>query len=230
MSISLTDLSPAARDFVAAATADAIFAFGVLKAEGALNQTGTVGFIERIPGAEALVSFKYPGPWKTDEPIVPTILPLDEAAGPGRFNSVFLKYPEITTFSHVHPPHLSAWSQTHKPFPILYAPVARNNLITELPAYIDRTQDQAAFILDQLEVNPRIPGILECNGGATVWGKDGILKLAQFILLLEEAATIQIRAGAIGGSKPFGPGVLKQQLNMTGRYEEAQDIGLVAAR
>jgi len=229
MSNSLEALSPSAQKFVEAALADARFAFQVLKSEGALNQSGTVGFIERIPGEDKLVSFKYPGPWQPDADVLPTVLPLDEAAGPGRFNSVFLKYPDITTFSHVHPPHLSAWSQTHRPFPILYAPVARNNLITELPAYIDRTQDQAAFILDQLELNPRTPGILECNGGATVWGKDGILKLAQFILLLEEAATIQIRAGAIGGSQHFGPGVLKQQLNMTGRYDEAKQIGLVDA-
>jgi len=61
-----------------------------------------------------------------------------------------------------------------------------------------------------------VPGIVEANGGATVWGKKSLLDLANSILLLEEGAQFQTLAAALGGSKPFGPGVYQQQWRMSG--------------
>jgi L-ribulose-5-phosphate 4-epimerase len=66
-----------------------------------------------------------------------------------------------------------------------------------------------------LSNDPHLPAILEGNGGATFWG-DGIIKTAQYIVLLEEAARLQTLAEAIGGSKEYGPGVLEQQWKLTG--------------
>jgi hypothetical protein len=87
----------------------------------------------------------------------------------------------------------------------------RHALIRDLPIYVDRRQSQEDFILDQLEANPRVPAILEANGGSTAWGKEGLLKTAEFILLLEEGAQVQHLAQTLGGSREYGPNVLALQ-------------------
>jgi len=136
-------------------------------------------------------------------------------------------HPEITTVVHVHAPHLGAWSQTHRPLPIDYVPVQRFNLVRELPVYVDRTQPEVEYILEILEKDPDNFAVLEANGGATVWGRRGLLKTAEEIILLEEGARIQILAQLLGGSQPFGPGVLAQQFAMSQLTERAQRKGLL---
>ena len=108
-------------------------------------------------------------------------------------------------------------------------PVQRFNLIREIPIYIDRRQQEVDFILDQIRLNPHNIAILEANGGSTVWGKQGLRKLAEFILLLEEGALIQSLADSLGGSRDYGPGVLTQQWKMAKIYDQATALGLVPA-
>ena len=91
------------------------------------------------------------------------------------------------------------------------------------PAYIDRRQPEADFIVQNLEANPHLPAILEANGGATFWGT-GIIQVAKLILLIEEGAWFQGLAEGLGGSKEFGPGVLEQQWNMTGLWAEGKKL------
>jgi hypothetical protein len=62
-----------------------------------------------------------------------------------------------------------------------------------------------------------------------VWGKQGLRATAEFILLLEEGAQLQLLADALGGSRPYGPGVLTQQWKMSGLYDKATELGLVPA-
>jgi hypothetical protein len=47
-----------------------------------------------------------------------------------------------------------------------------------------------------------------------VWSWKGLRDLTNQIVLLEEGAQFQILAKALGGSLPFGPGVLEQQWKM----------------
>jgi len=108
-------------------------------------------------------------------------------------------------------------------------PVQRFQLFREVPVYIDRRQAEVDFILDEIEKNPYTTAILEANGGSTVWGKQGLLKTAEFILLLEEGAKIQIDAEAIGGSRDFGPGVLRQQWKMSNLFDQARELSLLPA-
>jgi ribulose-5-phosphate 4-epimerase/fuculose-1-phosphate aldolase len=135
----------------------------------------------------------------------------------------------VTTISHVHSPALGAWAQTLRTLTIRYVPVQRFQLIREIPIYIDRRQPEVDFILDEIAKNEHATAILEANGGATVWGKQGLLKTAEFILLLEEGANIQIAAEAIGGSRDFGPGVLLQQWKMSKLIEQARSLSLLPA-
>lgn len=225
-------LSAAALDFVESTKAQAALAFQVFRETGTITANGTVGFVERIPGEEKLVSVNYPGPWFRDKELQANVTGFDGTTylgkgGPGRYTRLFQQHPDITTISHVHTPHLGAWAQTHRTLPIRYVPVQRYQLIRELPIYIDRRQQEVDFILDRLRENPYHTAILEANGGATVWGRKGLRNTAEFILLLEEGAQIQIAAEAIGGSRDYGPGVLAQQYRMSGLTDPARELGLL---
>lgn len=222
--------------FVESARADAELAFDVFRATRTITANGTVGFIERVPGREILVSINYAGPWRPD--LKSTVTVSDFAGnviygkgkgGPGRYTKIFQQHPDVTTISHVHSPHLGAWAQTQRTLPIRYVPVQRFHLFRELPVYIDRRQAEQDFILDRLAENPHHRGIIEANGGATVWGRKGLRENAEFILLLEEGTEIQIKAEAIGGSRDYGPGVLRQQWKMSSLLEQANELGLLPA-
>jgi hypothetical protein len=228
-------LSENARAFVAQTLQDAKIAFDALRNTGSLTANGTVGFVERIPGEEKLVIVNDPGPFKPGQPLQAAVYGFDgtvylgQGQGGGRYLKLFLNHPDVTTISHVHSPALGAWAQTHRTLPIRYVPVQRFKLFRELPVYIDRRQAEVDFILDEIEKNPYTSAILEANGGSTVWGKQGLLKTAEFILLLEEGAKIQIAAEAIGGSRDFGPGVLRQQWKMSNLFDQARELSLVPA-
>ena len=44
-------------------------AFRVYRETNTITANGTVGFIERVPGRDLLVSVNSPGPWKKDQPL-----------------------------------------------------------------------------------------------------------------------------------------------------------------
>jgi L-ribulose-5-phosphate 4-epimerase len=235
MSTTERDLGSAATKFVVEATEQAALAFQVFRETGTITANGTVGFVERIPGETKLVLLNYPGPFNKNRPLEPLVFGFDGAVylgqtkggGLGRYTKIFEQYPEITTVSHVHSPYLGAWAQTHRTLPIRYVPVQRFLLTKELSNYIDRRQAEQDFILDQLRVDPYLPAILEANGGSTVLGREGLRKAAEFILILEEGARLQLLAEAIGGSREYGPGVLAQQYKMSGLTEDARKLGLL---
>jgi L-ribulose-5-phosphate 4-epimerase len=220
--------------FIEQTKEQAQLAFDVFRETNTITANGTVGFVERVPGHELLVSVNYPGPFNRGRAIQATVTDFQGnvifgkgRGGPGRYTKLFIEHPEVTTISHVHSPALGAWAQTHRTFPITYVPVQRYKLIRELPVYIDRRQAEVDFILDSLKENIHTPAIIEANGGATVWGTKGLRDTAEFILILEEGAKIQIDAQAIGGSKYYGPGVLAQQFKMSGLTEQAKALGLL---
>ena len=209
-------------------------AFRVYRETNTITANGTVGFIERVPGRDLLVSVNYPGPWKKDQPLKASVTDFagnlvfgQGKGGLNRYTRLFIEQPKITTVSHVHSPYLGAWAQTQRSLPISYVPVQRFQLARELPVYIDRRQDEVDFILDSLGENPFTTAILEANGGSTVWGTEGLQATAEFILLLEEGAQLQLLAEALGGSRAYGPGVLTQQWTMSKLLGQARELGLV---
>lgn len=224
--------------FAAQVLADAKIAFAAFRNTGTITANGTVGFVERVPGEEKLVIVNDPGPFNWDgrglHAVVVdfegnVVLGKGSGAGSTRYTKLFKEHADITTISHVHSPYLGAWAQTHRTLPIRYVPVQRYNLIREIPIYIDRRQQEVDFILDQIKLNPHNTAILEANGGSTVWGKQGLRKTAEFILILEEGAQIQTLADAIGGSRDYGPGVLAQQWKMAKIYDQAKGLNLLPA-
>jgi L-ribulose-5-phosphate 4-epimerase len=236
MTITEASLSAAAAGFVDEVTATAARVLRGLRETGTTTAYGTVGIYERIPGEEILVLINDTGPFSWDEPPEVTVVGFDgtvyqgaQSRGPAvrRYLSIFETHDDITTVVHVHSPHLGAWAQTHRTLPINYVPVQRFNLVRELPIYIDRRQGEDAFILDVLAQDADHFATLEANGGSTVWGRHGLLRTAEDIVLLEEGARLQILAEALAGSQPFGPGVLDQQFKMSGLTERARQKGLL---
>lgn len=226
----MTDLNPQGLTaeqlaFIAQAEKDASKAFRVLRETRTISASGTLGFTIRIPDSEILVNLNYTGPWGDDLDAVKTSVVgfdgtvyLGKSAGPGggRYTKLFRTHADVVAISHVHTPHLGAYSQAHSELPLLYVPNRRFRFTAKLPVYINRRQAEVDFILDSIAQDGEVPGIIEANGGATVWSKKGIIDLASTILLLEEGAYFQVLAAAIGGSRPFGPGVLQQQWRMGG--------------
>jgi L-ribulose-5-phosphate 4-epimerase len=217
-------------EFVEQVRDDAVFAFQALRDIGTRSANGTVSIVERIPGHHKFVFIGAPDPLRRQTTAVAHVGDLGEdSAILQAFGGVLNEHPDITTVVHVHSPYLGAWAQSHRPLPIRYAASQRLTLAREIPSYIDRTQTQVDFILERLEENPHTPAILEANGGATVWGREGLLKTVEFIVVLEEGAQFQLLAEALGGAKEFGPGVLAQQWQMTGLVNAAREKGLLPA-
>lgn len=225
MSDQIPGLSNEATAFVIQSQKDARKAFRVLRETRTVSASGTLSFTQRIPGEDKLVNLGYTGPWGDDlDEVRTSVVGFDGTVylgkggpgGEGRYTKLFKEHADVTTISHIHTPYLGAYAQAHLELPFLYVPVQRHRFVRSLPVYIDRLQAEVDFILDQLKIDAEIPGIVEANGGATVWGKKGLLALADSILLLEEGAQFQTLAASLGGSKPFGPGVYQQQWRMSG--------------
>ncbi len=121
------------------------------------------------------------------------------------------------------PNFLSGWSLAHKPFPILYVAAARHILAREIPNHLERTRSALDVITERLDKHPELappPALLESNGGANFWGK-GIIKTAELILFIEEAARYQSIAEQVGGAQVYTPGALEQQWKRTGLLEKS---------
>jgi ribulose-5-phosphate 4-epimerase/fuculose-1-phosphate aldolase len=215
-------LSPEAIAFVVEAEKETSRAFRLLRETRTISPSGTLFFGVRIPGEDKIVTLNYVGLWGEDPDQPQTgVIDFDgnsywsnPPGGTARYAKLFRTHPDVKAISHVHTPHLGAYSQAHQALPLLYVPNRRFRFTAKLPVYINRRQGEPDFILDAIEQDRDVPGIVEANGGATIWSWKGIRDLANTIVLLEEGAQFQILAAAIGGSRPFGPGVLEQQWKM----------------
>jgi len=218
-----TKLSQQTLDFVRESAADASKAFRWLRETGTTSPSSTIGFAVRVPGEDKIVTLAHAGLW-SENPDDATAQVIDFAGntyldggptgGEARYLKIFKAHREFQAISHVHAPHLGAYSQAHAELPLLYVPNRRFRFSTHLPVYINRRQTEADFILEAIAADREVPGIVEANGGATVWSWKGLRHLVNTIILLEEGARFQILAQAIGGSQAFGPGVLEQQWKM----------------
>lgn len=197
---------------------DAAHAFRFLRESGTLSASLTFFIAHRV--GDKLVNVRFPPPWSFERELVTDVS--DFAA---HADSV-LNEPrlEADTLIHAHTPHLAAWSLAQKPFPILYVAAQRHLLARELPVHLERRRGVLDVVRERLDQRPDLappPALLESNGGANFWGK-GIVKTAELILLLEEAARFQALAEHIGGAREYTPGALEVQWKRTGLLEKAK--------
>lgn len=221
--------------FVETTTRDAQKAFRVFRDTRTVSANGTVNFVERIPGTEIAVAINEPGPWADDpiaRPVVATfdgsVLSGDGGAGfVTAYAELFRAHPEITSVVHAHTPWLGGFAQTHRPLPIRYAASQRLTLSRSIPPHIDRTIGAGEFILRELQRDPDLVAIFEANGGVNVIGRDGLLALAKFVVVLEEGAQYQAIGEAVGGTVEFDQSNLAAQWGRSGLLEQARARGLV---
>jgi ribulose-5-phosphate 4-epimerase/fuculose-1-phosphate aldolase len=200
-----------------------------------LSPSRTFQVYQRLVGQDIYASAAYPDVWGDGEVKV-SLAGFDGTAylgkpqgGPGRYTHIFQRHPRVTTVIHAHTNALGAWASAHQPLTIRYVPVTRETVAKQFPVYIDRRQQEQDFIVERLDDDPHIEAVVEANGGSTFWG-DGIVNVARRIILIEEGAQFQLQAQALGGSKPYGPGVLEQQWKMGLVPKDLAEAALAAAR
>ncbi|GAB3255878.1 class II aldolase/adducin family protein [Chitinimonas naiadis] len=212
MSESLADIDLVS--YIDEAKADAIHAFNFLRETQTLSASWTFHVSHKIPGHDKLLHLRFPQPWERSREPTFRITPFSEQ----QQNVLQEERLDADTLIHAHTNFLSAWSLAHKPFPILYVAAQRNLLAREIPNHLERTRSVLEVIRERLDEHPELappPALLESNGGANFWGR-GILKTAQNILLIEEAARYQAIAEQLGGAKEYTPGALELQWKRTG--------------
>jgi L-ribulose-5-phosphate 4-epimerase len=206
--------------YVDEAKNDSAHAFQFLKESGTLSASLIFNIAHRVPEHNKLLSVRFPPPWSKTKEITVSISDFadhkDSVLNEERLHA--------DTFIHAHTPHLAAWSLAQRSFPILYVAAQRHILAREIPNHLERTRGVLEILRERLDKHPELappPAILESNGGANFWGK-GILKTAELVLLIEEAARFQSIAEQIGGAKVYTPGALELQWARTGLLEKAK--------
>ena len=223
MSDALTEID--LLSYVDEARADAIHAFNFLRETHTLSASWTFQVTHKIPGHDKLLHVRFPQPWERNREPSIRITPFSEA----KENILNEERLDADTVIHAHTNFLSAWSLAHKPFPILYVAAQRHLLAREIPNHLERTRSVLSVIRERLDQHPELappPALLESNGGANFWGR-GILKTAQNILFIEEAARYQAVAEQIGGAKEYTPGALDLQWKRTGLLDVVREKGYV---
>ena len=206
--------------YIDQARADAVHVFERLRENGTLSASLTFHISHRIPDTDHLLAIRFPGGLARDQSPRVSLSRFSENTG-SILNEERLG---ADTAIHVHTAWLSAWSLAHKDFPILYVAAARHLLARTIPNHLERTRSVLEVIRKRLDKHPELappPALLESNGGANFWGK-GIIKTAETILFVEEAARYQAIAEQIGGAQVYTPGALELQWKRTGLLEMAK--------
>ena len=206
--------------YVDQARNDSIHAFQFLRDSGTLSASLTFFIAHKLPEHDKLLSVRFAAPWARDRDVKVSLSDFSEHPE----HILREKRLEADTVIHAHTPYLAGWSLAHKPFPILYVAAQRHLLARELPVHLERRRSVLDVVQERLDQHPELappPALLESNGGANFWGK-GILKTAELILLIEEAARFQAIAEQIGGAQPYTPGALEVQWKRTGLLDKAK--------
>ncbi len=204
---------------IAQAVDDATHAFNFLKESGTLSASLTFFLSHRI-SPDKVLTLRFPQPWSRSKEVRHELT--DFSADKGSI--LHEQRLDADTVIHAHTPYLAAWSLSHRPFPILYVAAQRHLLAREIPVHLERQRSVLEVIRERLDRYPELappPALLESNGGANFWGR-GIVKTAELVLLIEEAARLQILAEQIGGAQPYTPRALEVQWARTGLLEKAK--------
>jgi ribulose-5-phosphate 4-epimerase/fuculose-1-phosphate aldolase len=118
------------------------------------------------------------------------------------YSAIFQARPEARAALHTHSPYLTGFAVAHRPVPLRYVPLLAFGLDSAIP-YGDWWPRHAPEpLVKLLRQHPRTPAVLTANRGLLAWGS-GIFELARFVVTLEEAAGLLIRAERLGGAKDF---------------------------
>ncbi|MFT3926933.1 MAG: hypothetical protein QM778_30585 [Myxococcales bacterium] len=190
--------------FVAQVTEQASLSFRDFRDSGTISVNGSATFMERLPGRPELVVVSYAGPFGREISARPRIIALDDAVSTGErgqrrvgpYGKLLRRRPDITTLALVRSPFLGAWSQAFRALPL-----GSSGTVREIPVQLDERKSEQDFILQLLELTPRMPAVLNARCGATVWSSQGLREAAKLILSLEECARVALLSESLRGSR-----------------------------
>ncbi|GIH50983.1 L-fuculose-phosphate aldolase [Microbispora rosea] len=115
--------------------------------------------------------------------------------------------PEVNAVIHTHSTHATAFALAHRPIPANYEPLVNRGQTRDIPCAPYRARnngDLGASIAGLLAEHPDTKAVLLANHGLLAFD-DSPMSTARLVATIEETATLEIHAAALGGSKPIAP-------------------------
>ncbi|WP_169948155.1 class II aldolase/adducin family protein [Microbispora sp. H11081] len=115
--------------------------------------------------------------------------------------------PGVNAVIHTHSTYATAFALAHRPIPPHYEPLVNRGQTVDIPCAPYRTRNTGelgASIAGLLAEHPATKAVLLANHGLLAFD-DGPMSTARLVATIEEAATLEIHAAALGGSKPIVP-------------------------
>jgi L-ribulose-5-phosphate 4-epimerase len=130
--------------------------------------------------------------------------------GPGvqrviKMHTLAYDRPGVSSVLHTHSYHTTAFALAHKAIPPNYEPLANRGQRVEIPVapYHQRNNGELGdSVRSLLAQYPDTKAVLLANHGALVFA-DSPIRTAELMAVIEEAATLEIYAASLGGSKPI---------------------------
>jgi L-fuculose-phosphate aldolase len=126
---------------------------------------------------------------------------------------VYRARPNVGAVIHTHSPHVTSFALAHQPLPCVYEALLRFGIVEDVPVaeWAPRgSHESVQHIVAQLEQHPLTPAVLLGNHGLLTFAGDP-LAAAQLVIAMEESAELTLRAGALGGARPFPADALEQE-------------------
>lgn len=128
--------------------------------------------------------------------------------GPGvqkviKMHTLAYTRPGVTSAIHTHSYHTTAFALAHRPIPPNYEPLVNRGQTVEIPCapYRKRNNgDLGDSVRTLLEQHPDTHAVLLANHGVLVFAGSPT-ETANLLATIEEAATLEIYASGLGGSK-----------------------------
>ena len=200
--------------FAHKARADINAAGRKLLEHGVLSPGRSFNAAVRVPGEEkfALGGFTPP-----DEELAPVaIVGFDGKYYEGKFkdshlellevySAILSERPLVNAAIHTHSHHIEAFAIAHRPIPVVYSSVLLEKTSEPIPVTPWEPRYSAEPFKQAMRINPAAPAILVGNHGPFAWGET-LDDVTRFLIALEEAAQVILKAEILGGAKPFPPG------------------------
>ncbi|MDB4872695.1 MAG: L-fuculose-phosphate aldolase [Gemmatimonadales bacterium] len=199
----------------AALRAELIEAVQLLHRRGALQNPSSANASVRLPDSpgHVLISAKGLPADICEQSFGVVTLDGDLVAGklgPGvrqviQMHTLAYARPDVNAVIHTHSTHATAFALAHKAIPANYESLINRGQPQEIPCapYRKRNNgDLGASITALLNEHPNTRAVLLANHGLLAF-YDSPLNTAQLVATIEEAATLEIFAASLGGSKPI---------------------------
>lgn len=207
-------------------------AAGVLGRSGVMSHTGHINFSTRVDGermlltssgliqdlrADTLAVVGFGGQVEEGS-ITPSTQDIV-----GMHAAVYQARDDVFAVVHTHSPHLTAFALANRSLPCRYDPLLRRGQSRDVPVVPWALRGSQAFfrgIAAAVSSPARTNAVLLANHGILVFGSSAMAAV-KLLIVLEEAAKLELDAAALGGARDFPPSAPTQRGDGAGRAEPA---------